>query len=173
MAGRRFSRILSAAKYYSAIDNYIKYIQDAARRGARVGEGTPRPESADAFVKPFALDLPTTIWAHVSGNAATLTARRASTEGRVLAELVTGNTGIKIEDFRAARAVIRTGQGSGVRKTSKITGLPYKSYGGSSTSIPFGRKNSTDTEGQAFADIRSTIQGAVGGSRVSWIKEKI
>jgi hypothetical protein len=171
MAGKRFSRILSAAKYYPAIDNYIKYITEAARRGANVGNGRPRPESALAYLKPFSLDLPNTIYAQVSGNAATLTARRGATDNRVLTALATGNTGIRIDRFRAARAVIRTGMGPGTKATSKITGMPYKDYGGVSTSIPFGRNSATDTEGEAFASIRQAIQGAVSNSQVSWLKE--
>jgi hypothetical protein len=55
-------------------------------------------------------------------------------------------------------------------KTSKLTGLKYLRYNQPSISTPIGRKAPTDTQGNAFDDIRIQIPGSFS---VSFIDERI
>ena len=67
MTGRKYSRIIQSARYYAAIDNYLKYVQDSTKKGQNVGKGEARPPSVKLYVVPFALDLITNQFAQVSG----------------------------------------------------------------------------------------------------------
>lgn len=170
---RKYSRILSAAKYYSAIDNYIKYITDASKRGSRVGTGDPRPASQRLFVDPFGLDPGETTLAIVSAAQPTWNARKAQFTGYTVDTLASGIEAVKIAGYRAARVVITTGRAArGTRDVSRITGLAYLKYGGNSTSVPFGQKAS-ETQQEAFADIRTDVLAAVNGALVTLQPEKI
>lgn len=171
---RKYSRILSAAKYYSAIDNYIKYITDASKRGQRVGTGDPRPASQRLFVDPFGLDPGDTTVAIVSGAKPTWDARKSAFTGYTIDALTAGLEAVKIEGYRAARVIITTGrQTRGTKDVSRITGLAYLKYGGSSTSLPFGEKTAGETQQEAFAVIRTAVLGAVNGAQVTLQPEKI
>jgi hypothetical protein len=59
MSSQRYRRILESAKYFSAVDNYIKYITDSTKRGQRVGNGKPRQPSIKLYVDPFGVPLAT------------------------------------------------------------------------------------------------------------------
>lgn len=159
MANRRYSRILEAAKYYASIDNYIKYITDATRRGQNVGTGEARPPSQPLFIRPFNVDLATGQLARSSAAAPSWTtySARFGTFVTATAPADPGNI-VKLAGFRPARVVITTGRsGTGTVKTSKVTGMKYLDYGGKSTSIPFGQ-NATVTDQQAAFD---TIKNAI------------
>jgi hypothetical protein len=49
---------------------------------------------------------------------------------------------------------------TGVAKTSAVTGMKYLSYGGRSTSFPFGRKDADDTLVSAETEIITQLQAA-------------
>lgn len=166
---QRFSRILEAAKLYSAVDNYLKYITDSTKRGTRVGQGESRPASKSLFLKPFAFDLAAdqrvrqtaaeTTWNAVSG--------LGGVGSRVTATLG-ANTVIKISNYKAPRVVYVTGRSdNGVAKTSAITGLKYLSYGGKSRSFPFGKSGDTDTVSDAFTAIKTSVETGIAGAIVS------
>jgi hypothetical protein len=71
------------------------------------------------------------------------------------------NNLIKLGDFKAARVMVVSGRSAqGTSKTSAVTGMKYLSYGGTSTSFPFGRKNETDTQQAGFDAIRAQLQAA-------------
>jgi hypothetical protein len=80
---------------------------------------------------------------------------------------------IPVANYKAARVVISTGRSNtGVKKVSKVTGLPYLDYGGRSTSLPFGRANETDTMLAAFEEIKAAIIAQTAGARVTLTPEK-
>jgi hypothetical protein len=171
---RRYNRILQAAKYYAAIDNYIKYIQDASRRGSRVGTGTPRPASKILYVKPFNIALGNTTVAVVSGAQPTWTARQAIFALHTKDTIPDTVQGVKVKGFKAARVIITTGRSTtGVKKTSRVTGMPYLDYGGKSTSLPFGRNTQTETEAEAFETIKTDLLQAIAGALVTLQPEQI
>jgi hypothetical protein len=170
---RKYSRIMSAAKYYSAIDNYIKYITDASKRGSKVGQGKPRPKSTKLYIDPFGVALadgqvvPTsaslTAWTAHKTKLGTHTSDTQSDETKI----------VKLEGFTPARVIITTGRSAtGVAKTSSVTGLKYLSYGGTSTSLPFGRKSLAESQQAAFDEIRLQIVAGVSSALVTFKPEK-
>ena len=171
---KRYSRILSAAKYYSAVDNYIKYITDPDRRGINVGNGKPRSPSQALYVDPFAVALANGQVVKQSASVPTWTARSAQFAGRTNAvKPADEDLIIKLADYKAARVIITTGvSAQGVKKISRVTKLPYLSYGGTSTSVPFGRKDAADTVTAAFLEIKTAITAAVNGASVTLVPEK-
>jgi hypothetical protein len=171
---RKYSRILQAAKYYSAIDNYIKYITDASKRGQNVGEGKARAASKILYIEPFGVKLGTDVEAQVSGALTTWSQRQAIFALHTKDTIANTVTPVKLEGFRAARAVITTGRATtGTRKVSKVTGMAYLDYKGTSTSLPFGRKNATETQAEAFDELKTALLGAVQGALVTLQPEKI
>jgi hypothetical protein len=172
---RRYSRILQAARYYSAIDNYIKYITDSSKRGSRVGTGTPRVASKILYIRPYAIDLGANTLAQVSGAETTWNARQAIFALNTKDVLPASTVAIKVDGYRAPRVVIMTGRGAGVKKISQVTGMPYLDYGGKSTSLPFGKASltATDTLAEDFAQIKADIIQATAGAFVSLTPEKI
>jgi hypothetical protein len=171
---RKYSRILQAAKYYSAIDNYIKYITDASKRGQNVGEGIARAASQILYLEPFGIKLGDNVQAHVSGAKPTWDTHKLKFAGRTFDTVAASDTPVKLDGFRAARVVITTGrQTTGTRKVSKVTGMAYLDYKGKSTSLPFGRKSTTETEEAAFSEIKADLIQAVPGALVTLQPEKL
>jgi hypothetical protein len=171
---QKYSRILQAAKYYSAIDNYIKYITDASKRGQNVGEGKARAASKILFIEPFGVKLGTDVEAQVSGASTTWAQRQAIFALHTKDTIANTVTPVKLDGFQAARVVITTGRSTtGVKKISKVTGMSYLDYGGASTSLPFGRKNATETQAEAFDELKTAVLSAVAGALVTLQPEKI
>jgi hypothetical protein len=174
MAGQRYSRILEAAKLYSAVDNYIKYITDSAKKGARVGSGKARAKSIQVYVRPFAIDLPADVLVRQTCAEAAYNSYQGEFAGNI--ENAAGAaTILKLDGFKAARAIITTGRSpNGQPKTSAVTGLKYLSYGGQSTSIPFGN-NAAGTD--QMLDVFNTAKaGIIAGQTniiVSLQEEKV
>lgn len=171
--GQRYSRILSAAKYYAAIDNYIKYITDSTKRGQRVGQGENRLPTQAVFLKPFSVALHTTQYVKTSGTIQTLTTYAAALGERVQTPNIPAQgVPIKLQNFSPAKVKIVTGRlPEGRPETSKVTGMKYLSYGGRSRSIPFGR-NGTETQAEAFTAIRTAILNTTAGAIVTLTPEK-
>lgn len=169
MASRKYSRILEAAKYYSAIDNYIQYITDASKRGQRVGQGDPRPPSIKLYVTPFNVELATDQVAQSSAAEPSWTTygSRFSSFTTATAPADAANV-LRLRGYSAARAVIVTGRsGTGTVKTSAVTGLKYLDYGGKSTSIPFGKQAASDDQQVVFDTIKNQVQAGFAGAIVS------
>ncbi|NJL61817.1 MAG: hypothetical protein HC903_08285 [Methylacidiphilales bacterium] len=165
---RKYSRILQAAKYYSAIDNYIKYITDASKRGQRVGTGQPRPKSTRYFIDPFGVKLSTGQVVEVTSSEPAFNLYKANMTGRF--ELTKANEDdiIPLANYRAARAIVTTGRTTtGVAKTSKVTGMKYLDYGGKSTSVAFGRKNDTEGFAGAALEVKNAILTSATGAIVT------
>jgi hypothetical protein len=170
---RKYSRILSAAKYYASIDNYIKYITDASKRGSRIGTGKPRAKSKILFIDPFGVPMADGQVVPVSANDASWTTYKAKFTLRTKDAQSDEAKIINLANYTAARVIIHTGKSAtGVAKTSAVTGMKYLSYGGSSTSIPFGRGSATDTESTAFQEIRLSILTTATNALISLKPEK-
>jgi hypothetical protein len=167
---------MSAAKYYSAIDNYIKYITDSTKRSdaSKVGTGDPRPKSQKLYVDPFSIPLAASQVVEVSASEPAWTAYRPHIGNRATAT-APGNEDliIPVADYAAPRVKITTGRRTtGTKKISRVTGLPYLDYGGKSVSVPFGRNAADDTVVTAFAEISARIILATPGVLVSLVKEQ-
>jgi hypothetical protein len=174
--GQRYSRIMEAAKLYSAVDNLVKYITDSTKRAStsKVGSGKNRPVSQPLYIDPFNIALSTGQVVPQSASKPSWDKYAAAFTGRTNAtKPADENNIIKLANFKAARVNILTGRSqSGTKKVSRVTGLPYLDYGGTSTSIPFGRKNETDTAAAAFLEIKTAIQTTAAGAIVSLQPEK-
>jgi hypothetical protein len=173
--GQRYSRILEAAKLAPQLEAFLDYQKNAARRGTRVGQGEPRPKSNPLYIKPFNIPLADTQKVRVTAAIPTIAAYGSNSEiaSRTDAEPGAGVTLIKPEGFSAARVVITSGRSAnGTPKTSAVTKAKYLSYGGTSTSIPFGRKNATETLTAAFEAIKAQIIAANPAVKVSLTREK-
>ena len=170
---RRYSRILSAARYYAAIDNYIKYITDATKRGGNVGNGTPRPESVRLYVTPFSISLDAQEFAITSASKPSYDLYKSDLGTNTRDTVTNPDETYRFEGYSAARLIIKTGKSAtGVKKTSKVTGMPYLSYGGKSTSVPFGKAAETDEQQGVFKDLQAKIVARTSGAIVTLKPEK-
>lgn len=177
MTSRRYSRIMEAARYYAAIDNYIKYITDASKHSTNIGSGDPRAASIKLYIKPFGRALAANQMIETSGAEPTWNTYGPKFAGRTTAA-APGDAGLIIvpEDFKAARVKITTGKSAqGIVKVSRVTGLKYLSYGGKSSSVPFGRGATVgETMETAFGEIEAAIRPTLSGNfDISLIREKI
>lgn len=162
---QRYKRILTAARYYSAITNYLKYIQDETKRGVNVGKGKPRPDSQPFYTRPFGLTLNGSgVFAHIRVPIATWTKYKDSTpintRGKIT--LASGEDGVRLANYRSSAAIITSGRvtssTAAKTETSKVTGMKYLNYGGTSTTLPFGRgATANETETQAFDAVKNGI----------------
>lgn len=173
---RRFSRILQSARYYGAINRYMQWVSGQTTRGTRIGQGQPRPASTKLYLEPFGLALPT--GAKVVATAATPTWNNyAANVGTHASATAPGDESLIIrpEGFRAARVVVKTGMANQATvKTSNVTGLQYGSYGGTSTSVPFGKKTASETQTAAFLEIETAIGAGLSGNfKISLTQEKV
>lgn len=168
---------MQAAKYYSSIDNYIKYITDSTKRSStsKVGSGVSRPDNILLYIDPFSIALSTGQLVKQSAAEPSWTKYAAAFTGRTRPTApADANNIIPLANYKAARVNIKTGmRDTGTKKVSRVTGQPYLDYGGKSTSIPFGRTSETDTQAAAFTAIRVAIIGIQDGARVTLIPEKV
>jgi hypothetical protein len=172
---RRFSRILQSARYYGAINRYIQWVQGTTTRGQRIGQGDPRPASVKLYLVPFGVALPANAKAVSSAAQPSWNSYSAAIGTHATATAPSDESLIiRLEDYKAARVIVKTNMSNQATvRTSNVTGLQYGSYGGKSTSVPFGRKNGTETELAAFTEIETAIGANLSGNfRISLSKEK-
>lgn len=164
---RRFSRIRDAARLSQAVANYRAW--DAEIRPRNVGNGTARGPSVALYLDPFGRDL--------EGNLAQV---RCTQEARAqmgtaigLHVLTAPGTGTARREsgFTPAKVVLKIVTGNGVETVSRITGLSYLKYAGSTYSHPYGRATATDVEFDEFNQIRATLLAAGGSRNVSYKPE--
>jgi hypothetical protein len=174
---QRYSRILQSAKYYSAIDNYIKYVTDSTKRSAasKIGQGDPRPPSQKLYIDPFSIPLATNQVVEASAGEPAWTAYRTHIGNRATATKPAEEAFIiPVANYAPPRVKVVTGRRTtGTKEISKVTGLPYSNYGGKSVSVPFGRNGAGDTVVTAFAEIEAAIRLATPGVLVSLIRERV
>lgn len=173
LQGKHSAAVL--AKYKAYLEN-----PDIAKQDNPV---TNRPKSKKLYLHPFDLGLPAKTYAIVSASVPVVTKYllKVNTGGsRVKADIdttgATPDVPLKLEGYRAARVVIRTGRSdTGTRKLSKTSGMPYKYYGGRSVSIPFGRKDDSETMLEAFEIIQEQIapEGGQDNPLVTLLKEEV
>jgi hypothetical protein len=174
--GQRYSRILEAAKLAPQLEAFLDYQKNSARRGSRVGKGKPRPKSQALYIDSFGIPLADTQVIRVTASVPTVSAYQSKSQlaSRVKTAPGAGKTLIKPDGFKAARIVIASGRSAtGVEKTSNVTKAKYLSYGGESTSIPFGRKDGPDTLVLAFDAIKTQLLAGNPDLKISLTQEKV
>jgi hypothetical protein len=169
----RYSDILQGARLKKALDNYIKYLSGEVDRQPNIGNGAPRSASKTLYVSPFSVSLATKQYAQVSGSEAFWTGHKTKFTGYTKESVDAGanETGLKLKGYRAARVSYKTNiKPTGVPETSNATKMKYLSYGGTSSSAPFGQKT-TETENAAYTDIAAGFE-ANATAKVYWNREK-
>lgn len=120
-----------------------------------------RPKSVPLYLTPFGLTVPAGIFVKASAFDPVVTeyVSFVNTGGtRVKQTLAATDNAYKFYHYHAPRVSIRTGRAAtGTRVQSKTSGLPYKRYGGTSRSIPFGRSTANETQDHAFLAIKTAI----------------
>jgi len=168
----RFSRVLRGQRGQAAKTRYINYLE-ALDIEPDIGSRGPRPPEIPLYLTPFGVDL---------GNELVLEAKAVTTAYNALNGPITaariknavpnGLQALKIRGVRAARVSVTSGlQATGTVATSKLTGLKYANYGGTSQSCPFGRGTATEKEADAFAAIKAALPNTY--RRVYLIEERI
>ncbi|MGG6266302.1 hypothetical protein ACQ4M3_08860 [Leptolyngbya sp. AN03gr2] len=171
----RFSLVLRGLRGQTARDRYLQFLQGLATQGEGIGTKGNRPAQIKLYLDPFGLPLGTTVKIQASALQPSwnLFSGLSQANSRVTPTLGT-NTPIKMSSYRPAR-VVRRQQSSqtGVAATSKLTGLKYLKYNTESASIPFGRKDGTDTMVDAFNEIVVQAKGSSTNLSFSLIEEKV
>lgn len=181
----KMARAKAEAVYW---DNYVKYLETVDDRGSGVGKGKKRPKSVVLHIAPFGLDINTaTDLLKVSANATTWNTHQSkwTNAGAKYARDDWGDTAAENSldiRYRPARVVIRDNvSDNGIKTIAKGTKRPYLKYGGTSSSIPFGRAlgannvASSATEAEIFTLIYNgfLVSGVMSdGRRVTHVKEK-
>ncbi len=195
MAKRRpYSLVLIGARKESARTKYLQFLAGAADRPSRIGSQGARPERVSLAVQPFAFSLPENILAQGSALLPAVVSLQgiAAVSERVKLGVKTGApatstpTGVSltriadtdellgIKNFSPARIIRRVYQTkTATKKNSEITGLAYGYRKSTSVSVPFGKKNATDTITDAFKAVSDAIEGADGnGLTQVFLKEE-
>lgn len=194
--GDRYSRVIRGLRGVEAVNAYINWIQNRSQTLENfntAGQGRNRPATIKAVLRLFQFGIDDTeanndykngVGVRVSLVEATFNTHQARLvrTGTTVANLIkpynSGNvpSGWKIMPkggATPATAIITTGRSTtGTRKTSHITKLKYTSYGGTSTSLPFGvpvsatgavenpPDGATNAEEDVFEGIKTVIQAS-------------
>lgn len=177
----RFAAKAARSRFASTVITAYKRYLDNPEVAKQDNPVRNRVKSELMYITPFGITVPAKVLviASASGDAINSYKEKVNTGGaRFKQVLANDEFALKPAGYHAARVQIRTGVGdTGTDKKSKTSGLPYKSYGGHSKSIPFGQKTGAqEDEKNAFAVIKEAINPAaspVKGTLVTLISEKI
>lgn len=171
-----FTRSLrEALRTGSALQRYIRYIEEAATQPPQLNTRGPRGNMRDIVVIPFSFDIPTgeTILTKVSQRSWT----PLSTAIGTFADVTIPATGAKKRPgFKAAKVVYFTSATRTVSTpVSNRTGLEYMKYEGETYTAPFGRAGANDDEYDVYMQIRSALLPSTytGIRRVSLTVERV
>lgn len=175
----RFAARAAQGKFANKVITTYKAYLDNPELAKQENPVLNRPKSRPLYIRPFSLDLTATQFVKVSASETVITARLGAVNtggSRASVALAATDSAFRLDRFRPAKVLIAVGQKTtGTRQVSKTSGLPYKYYGGSRSSIPFGQKTETETIGEAFAVIETAIQGATptaGGPEATLMPER-
>lgn len=159
----KFAAKAAQGKFANKVVTTYKAYLDNPEIAKQKNPVTNRPPSQSLYIEPFSFDLAETQYVKVSASSTVVTARLAAvnTGGtRIMTALANDAIAFRLDKFRPAKLLIVTGRNAtGTREVSKTSGLPYKYYGGTRSSIPFGRKAAGEDQNQAFEIIKIAIRG--------------
>ena len=159
--GSVYLRVLRGARGVAAQNLLISYLRGDRRVSYPSRRGN-RPSNQFVFVDTFGLPLTAGVKLRQSVRAIGYGTVSGFFGARVTATAPASASNILVvRGLRNPRVVITTGRDeTGTEQTSEKTGLPYKSYGGNAISVPFGPATATETEGEAFAVIKTNAIAA-------------
>jgi hypothetical protein len=174
MAVPRMYRVLRGERGDAAKAKLLAYYQRLGPEVSGVGTRGNRPASAALYVVPFGQNFGTGNYLQTSALVNSITALRGAVGTHAKLSITAGTeNGLKLKGVHAARVSATSGvRDTGTPETSKLTGLHYASYGGKSTSMPFGRTSATANEKEE--DVFEVIKADLGAfKRVHLIRERI
>jgi hypothetical protein len=159
--GTRYLKILRGSDQV-ARDRLIQYFKGEIRP-TYPERGGDRPSTVDVWVMPFG--LPFTAAARLLQTMSSTGTNELSSYASSFASTTPPAAASRVvrPGLLVPRAAITTGRTqTGTSKSSKITGRPYKTYGGSSVSVPFGEGSGTDekSENEVFQKIFAAVKTA-------------
>jgi len=155
---QRFSRVVRGQRGAAAKTRYLNYLEGLDIE-PDIGSRGSNPDSIALYVFPFTVNLGSKL---VLETSAFLPSYNALKDGlgaaRCLDTVPATRLALKIRAISAARVSATAGlANSGTVRTSKLTGLQYADYGGTSYSCPFGRSKTSEKEAEAFAEIKTNL----------------
>lgn len=155
---RPYERVLRGQRGAAAKTRYLNYLEGLDIE-PDIGSRGPKPEQIKLYLFPFSINLGGEIVLEASALEPSYQALKSGMGvTRVLENVPAGRAAIKLRTMRPARVSATSGiTATGSVKTSKLTGLKYADYGGTSYTCPFGRSRTSERESEAFAAIKAAL----------------
>lgn len=167
--GDRFSAVIAGRRGAGALQNFVKWIQEAERRQLDPDEARQRERLViePMYVKPFGIDMTATIWAKSSASTRARSAFGAAITPYAKETIANNNTAYELGNIDLARVILTTGlRSASVTRTSRITKLKYKTREGTSNSVPFG-KGTGDGALVTYTEIKTALTTAIANGRAA------
>lgn len=173
----RYARIVEASAYVQANTRLADWLRGRIGQDPRTGPGTNRPPTQQIFLKPHGLEMAATQWARARIGVGVLADVQTMVTPYVDETLAASATAFRLDRFRPSKIIVTQNIAeNGTATPSRVTGLSYLKYGGTSFSFPFGGdKTATDpatapTEAEIASDLIDqcrTKYGTSSATRVS------
>lgn len=185
MAAPKYSRVIRGLRGQAATTKLLAYLTDADTRyqESNVGNGKPLPTTQKMYIRPFGFGVDNmeannlmkdNFLVAINNNKTTYDAYKGqSLSGGdqirdCFVEALTGDlrTFPVGAGFDPAHVIIRKDRrASGTKRKSKVTGLPYLDYGGSTLRLKFGAVVSATgkPDGRDFVAVSTQIKNAIEG----------
>lgn len=173
MAVPKFYRVLRGQRGLAAKTKFLNHLEGLDTESA-IGTRGNRAASTELLIIPFGIKLGSDVLLEQSALSTSWTALKAAVGTHAKETPPASTTQVKLRGAKAARISATSGLTStGVVKTSKLTGLKYADYGGSSVSAPFGKTSYASTEVET--DVYEVIKVSLGAGykRIHLIEERI
>lgn len=168
--GSRYIGILRGRRGQAAKTKLLQYLQGEIDVNYPERAGN-RPATRLVYVDPFGVPLVAGALLEQSVTASTFNAVKAFFGNLVTEAAPAADKIVALPGLRAPRIMVRTGVSDvGVQKTSQMTGLPYRNYGGQAVSVPVGKGTNVETEAEAFAFVRKNARTANARNQVTFIR---
>jgi hypothetical protein len=158
-SGSRYLSILRGNRGTAAKTQLLGYL-DGTRQVTYPGRAGDRPSKLIVWVVPFGIPLSAGVKLAQSVNSARFPTTEPFVAGFTDKAAPAAGSQIRLPGIASPRAAIITGRSAtGTSGTSKLSGLPYKKYGGETVSVPFGEGDTATEkdEDSVFRIIRGRV----------------
>lgn len=159
--GARYSRLRRAARLAAAATKLADYYDPTKPKPSYPSRSQPRPAYIPIYFKPFSFELAATqVMRSTAQETGGWGAYSTAIGARAKNTLAANETVFFVEGFKPARVTVTSGvEDTGVEEFSKVTGLRYLKYGGTSVSVPFG-KMGTEAAAEAYSAVKAALTAA-------------
>lgn len=162
-SGSRYLSILRGKKGQAAKTQLLGYL-DGSRQVSYPARSKDRPVRTILWVVPFGIPVSAGVKLAQYANSVGYPTVDQFVASYVDATAPTTDKQLILRGLTAPRAAITTGRSTaGTSDTSKLTGLQYKKYGGTTVSVPFG-EGATATEKEEDAVFRLILAAVKKGA---------